>query len=167
MPPEMLRQPNSFFTKIAGVTFEGRQRIISRCSEGEQLVLRRDPINRFDEGAIKVLRLNGEQLGFIPEHVSRCGDPSGLAFQMDRGSEYSCRIKNLTGGGPGQGIGVNIEIIEKLADTQSSRHSKLDSMLPGRPRVMGATVEDKSKRGLLWICLAVGIGGGIWWIVSR
>jgi HIRAN domain-containing protein len=101
----------SFFTKVAGVTFEGRQRIIARCSVGESLRLVRDPTSRYDKGAIKVMRLNGEQLGFIPEHVSRGGDPSGLAFRMDRGDKYGCRIKDLTGGG-WHNLGVNIEVTE-------------------------------------------------------
>jgi len=101
----------SFFTTIAGVTYEGRQQVIARCSVGESLILARDPGNRFDKGAIKVMRLNGEQLGFIPAHVSRGGDSSGLAFQMDRGDRYQCRISALTGGG-GRSLGVNIEIKE-------------------------------------------------------
>jgi len=101
----------SFFTTVAGVTFEGRQRIVSRCSVGERLILVRDPDNHFDKGAIKVLRSNGEQLGFIPSHVSRSGDSSGLASRMDRGDQYQCRISSLTGGGP-KSLGVNIEITE-------------------------------------------------------
>jgi hypothetical protein len=102
--------PSSFFTTIAGVTHNGRQRIVARCSVGERLLLVRDPTNRYDPGAIKVMRLSGEQLGFIPAHVSRGGDPSGLASQMDRGDKYGCRIKDLTGGGEGMNLGVNIEI---------------------------------------------------------
>ena len=101
----------SFFTKVAGVTFEGRQRIIARCSVGEILRVVRDPTNRFDKGAIKVMRLSGEQLGFIPAHVSRGDDPSGLASRMDRGGKYGCRIKDLTGGGL-RNLGVNIEVTE-------------------------------------------------------
>lgn len=104
----------SFFTTVAGVTFEGRQRIVTRCSVGERLILVRDPDNRFDQGAIKVLRVNGEQLGFIPEHVSRGGDSSGLASRMDRGEKYLCRISDLTGGG-GKTRGVNIEITDAEA----------------------------------------------------
>jgi hypothetical protein len=57
------------------------------------------------------MRFNGEQLGFIPVHVSRGDDPSGLALRMDRGDEYKCRIKDLTGGG-GQNLGVNTEVAE-------------------------------------------------------
>jgi len=104
------RCPRSFFTKVAGVTFEGRQRIVARCSAGERLMLVRDPDNHHGAGgAIKVMRLNGEQLGFIPTHVSRGGDSSGLAFRMDQGEKFQCRIKNLTGGGE-KTRGVNIEI---------------------------------------------------------
>jgi hypothetical protein len=105
------RTSKSFFTKIAGVAHEGRQRIIPRCSVGEHLSLVRDPNNDFDPGAIQVMRLNGEQLGFIPAHVSRNGDPSGLAFHMDRGDKYQCRISALTGG-HGNTLGVNVEITE-------------------------------------------------------
>lgn len=111
IPVESSHAAKSFFTKIAGVTFEGRQRIIPRCSEGESLRLVRDPTNPYDRGAIKVMRLNGEQLGFIPSDVSRAGDPSGLAYRMDRGSKYECKIKDKTGGGE-KWLGVNIEITE-------------------------------------------------------
>jgi hypothetical protein len=111
--PVEIHQPTSksFFTKIAGVTHEGRQRVIARCSVGERLLLVRDPNNDFDTGAIKVMRLNGEQLGFIPAHVSRGDDPSGLALRMDRGDKYQCRISNLTGRGK-EALGVNIEIAQ-------------------------------------------------------
>jgi hypothetical protein len=105
------RAPRSFFTKVAGVTHEGRQRIIARCSVGERLILVREPDHRYDKGAIRVLRLNGEDLGFIPADVSRGGDSSGLAWRMDRGDRYQCRISDLTGGGD-KYLGVNIEITE-------------------------------------------------------
>jgi hypothetical protein len=77
------------------------------------LSLVRDPDNPFDRGAIKVLRLTGEQIGFIPAHVSRSGDSSGLASQMDRGGKYACRIKDLTGGS-GRSFGVNLEVMEDV-----------------------------------------------------
>jgi len=111
-PNDEPHDSRSFFTKVAGVTFEGRQRIVARCSVGERLILLRDPNNRHDKGAIKVLRSNGEQLGFISSDVSRSGDSSGLAFRMDRGDRYQCRISDLTGGGWGRSLGVNIEITE-------------------------------------------------------
>lgn len=120
--PESSRKSSSavtsFFTKVAGVTFEGRQRAVARCSEGERLTLIRDPNNPHDNGAIKVVRLNGQELGYIPAHVSRGGDSSGLAHGMDRGDKYQCRISALTGEGTGV-LGVNIEIIPMMADNEA------------------------------------------------
>ena len=134
-PPESPSAAQSFFTKIAGVTFEGRQRVIACCSEGEPLILVRDPHNRHDKGAIKVMRLNGEQLGFIPAHVSRGDDPSGLAVCMDRGDKYYCRISSLTGGGD-LSLGVNIEIAERAFDGVVSvkPHSGIGNVSPVAPR---------------------------------
>jgi len=106
----------SFFAKVVGVTYEGRQQIISRCSVGERLTLVRDPSNPFDSGAIKVIRLNGEQLGFLSEFVSRGDHPSGLAFHMDHGCKYQCRISALTGQGR-ENLGVNIEITDGEFDS--------------------------------------------------
>jgi hypothetical protein len=112
VPLEIRRNtPTTFFTKVAGVTHEGRQQIVARCSVGERLILQRDPTNAFDKGAIKVMRLNGEQLGFLPEHVSRGDHSSGLAFQMDRGAKFQCRIIGLTGD-KGKSLGVNIELTD-------------------------------------------------------
>jgi hypothetical protein len=42
--------------------------------------------------------------------VSR-GGGGGLADRMDRGSQYQCRISDITGG-DGRALGVNIEITE-------------------------------------------------------
>jgi hypothetical protein len=105
----------SFLTTVAGVTFDGRQRVVARCSVGETLTLVRDPKNKYDKGAIKVMRSNGEQVGFVPASVSRSGDQSGLAFQMDHsGTEYRCPIKEITAFETNDGVkkGVLIEIIE-------------------------------------------------------
>jgi hypothetical protein len=149
--PESSHAARSFFTTIAGVTFEGRQRVVGRCSEGERLLLLRDPNNPFDKGAIKVMRSNGDQLGFIPAHVSRGGDSSGLAIQMDRGSEYHCRIKNITGGGPGQSMGANIEI------TEGEEFDDVPAPAAPGARTHSTTVQP----AVLWI-LAVIIGYILW-----
>ena len=101
---------SSFFTKIAGVTYrnndgKSRQRLIAQCRVGEELVLEREPDNPVDPNAIKLVRVTGEQLGYVPAHVAA----SGLAKDLDRGARPKCRIANLTGG-DGLWRGVNIEI---------------------------------------------------------
>jgi len=73
------------------------------------------------------MRLNGEQLGFIPAHVSRGNDSSGLASRMDRGDRYDCRISDLTGGGT-KTFGVNIEITE--VGTEQPRSDEVASVPP-------------------------------------
>ena len=161
--------PGSFFTTVAGVSHEGRQRIVARCSEGENLILVRDPGNRFDAGAIKVMRLNGEQLGFVPTHVSRGGDSSGLAFQMDQGSEYRCRIKNMTGGVPGKSTrGLNIEITEmvRVADAEGEDYQALVrrriSELTTKSDAVSAGGATKAQPALLWIFAIIVIGCVLW-----
>ena len=107
----------SFFTKIAGVTFRNpdgssRQRIIKECRVGEALLLIREPDNPIDKFAVKVVRGNGQQLGYLGRNIAREGDRSGIAYRMDRGDKYLCRISDITGGGAGLSYGVNIEIRE-------------------------------------------------------
>jgi hypothetical protein len=112
LPPNGPQPPpkHSFFTKIAGVSHRNsnrtsRQAIIGRCHVGEDLQLVREPDNSFDSNAIKVLRSNGEQLGYIPASNAA----SGLSRQLDRGDAIRCRISDLTGGN-GWTRGVNIEV---------------------------------------------------------
>jgi hypothetical protein len=130
------RAPKSFFTKVAGVTFDNddgscRQRVIARCSVGENLTLVPDPGNRFDSSAVKVVRSNGEQLGFLPEHITRGRHSSGISWQMDRGDVLQCRLSSITGGGPGESLGVNIEITGS-ADTPET--CMLPSQLESSPK---------------------------------
>jgi hypothetical protein len=117
---------SSFFTKIAGVTHRNknrtsRQRLIAQCRVGEELALEREPDNPVDPDAIRVLRVTGEQLGYIPAHVAA----SGLAKDLDRGERPKCRIVNLTGG-DGLTRGVNIEIGEWPKDSHPSEAAILN-----------------------------------------
>lgn len=89
-------QPKSFFTKVAGVSF--RQDVVAGCRRGDRLILKREPDNPKDAGAIMILRENGEHVGYVPAHVSRNGDRSGLTYQLDRGDQLLCRVKDVTGG---------------------------------------------------------------------
>jgi hypothetical protein len=76
------------------------------------LKLIREPDNRFDPGGIKVQRRNGQQIGYIPTHVARDGDEGGIAYQMDAGVRFKCRVAGFSGGGFGMLYGVAIEITD-------------------------------------------------------
>lgn len=110
--------PRQFFTKVAGVTFEDRQNLIDRCSEGEPLILEREPDNPKDGGAIKVLRANREHLGYISRKLSNIDDPTGLAAYLDCGNKYDCTFIKKTGGGD-LWLGVNIQITRFEEDYDS------------------------------------------------
>jgi hypothetical protein len=108
------RQPGS---RVSGVTFKNddgsdRQAIITKCRPGEELNLTRDPADEFDSGAVKVIRGTGDQIGFLPAHMTRDGDPSGIAHKMDSGTTYRCRVIEVTGGGPDRHYAINIEITD-------------------------------------------------------
>jgi hypothetical protein len=111
------KMTRTYIMSVAGVSYNNddgsnRQTIISRCRPGEQLMLIREPENTFDPGAVKVVRTNGWQLGYLPAHMTRDGDPSGLAHQIDAGVKFRCRIADITGGGPGMRYGVEIDITD-------------------------------------------------------
>lgn len=69
--PKNARKLAPEYTKVAGVRYqnddtgEERQEIISRSFEGEKVMLVPDELNPFDPDAVKVVRLNGEQIGFL------------------------------------------------------------------------------------------------------
>lgn len=111
------------------------------------------------------MRLNGEQLGFIPAHVSRGGSSSGLAFQMDRGDKFQCRISSLTGGGFGESRGVNIEIAEGEAFGDAPPRSSEYGAASATSYSKAPTVEP----ALAWtvVVIIVIIAGCIFWASSK
>ena len=52
-------------TRVVGVTFEGRQAVVAKLHVGEEILLRREPYNPYDSNAIRVERLDREQIGYI------------------------------------------------------------------------------------------------------
>ena len=92
----------SMYAKIAGVTMsneDGSSRIdiLAKCKAGEELQLIREPDNPYDKNAVKVCRMNGEQLGFIPKEIAE----SNIAPRLDKGWKVTAKIANITGGKTG------------------------------------------------------------------
>jgi hypothetical protein len=57
-------------TRVVGVTFENRQEEIKKIEVGETVLLIREPSNRFDKNAIKVVRLNHNDIGYIKKEMA-------------------------------------------------------------------------------------------------
>lgn len=62
---------NGFELEVAGVTYENRQDLIDPSLVGSEVFLILDKANDFDDFAIRVLRQDGQCLGFIPKRCSR------------------------------------------------------------------------------------------------
>jgi hypothetical protein len=58
-------------TQIVGLTFDGRQAVAAQLFLGEEVWLLREPKNRFDRNAIRVMRRNGRQIGNLTRHLAQ------------------------------------------------------------------------------------------------
>lgn len=124
----------SFHTKLAGVTFEGRQDVLGRLSPGAPLRLVRQPDNEYDANACALMDVHGEQVGFFNRRLA-----AALAPTIDAGVEYDVEVTDVTGGDPGRSLGVNVlvtrrdvqEPAEELAEVRAQRRSELSAMAAG------------------------------------
>ncbi len=117
-----LEEAGAFHTKVAGVTFEGRQELVRSLRPGESLILRREPENPHDPHAVKVVLGSGAHIGYLSARVA-----ARLAPSMDTGIRYAATVSQLTGGGE-RSYGVNIYVQRQDATA--------DEVDPGRtPRL--------------------------------
>ncbi len=104
---------DDFFCSVAGVTKEGRQRIVKTCKENEPAFLRREPDNPYGDNAIAVYverkglfgRTKHEQVGYVPSD-----DAPEIAYWMDKGHAALARIRYVVGGDNGKPFGLRIEV---------------------------------------------------------
>lgn len=94
----------SFYSKIVGVSFEGRQDTVAGLRAGDQLDLVRQPDNLHDAQAIAV-RFGMLQIGYLRKEIAR-----RIAPLMDGGERYAAAVTDVTGGRDGKHAGVNIRV---------------------------------------------------------
>jgi len=104
-----------FYTKVAGVTFEGRQDVLLDLQAGEPVVLERERDNPHDANAIRVLDGQGRQLGYLAAGLAAC-----LAPGIDGGSAYEAEISEVTGGDE-KHLGVNLLVSKAGHSPQDDR----------------------------------------------
>ena len=93
--------------KVAGVQFEGSQSIIPFCQEGDPVKLEREPDNRYDGNALKVVHDRG-QIGYVPKALA-----AHLAPHFDSGEVATAKIIAINGGSrryPTLGVEIAIEM---------------------------------------------------------
>lgn len=118
-------------SKLVGVTFEGRQAVISTLKGGEKLRTRREPENEYDKNAVAVdVYINKEWLpiGYIAKDKNQ-----EIAKSMDAGEKVKIILSNITGG-DGKSFGINIELEYKEATTEAAPEAKpaVKTVLPTR-----------------------------------
>lgn len=100
----------SFHTKLAGVTFEGRQEVLARLSPGALLRLERQPDNPYDANACALFDTHGSQVGFLNRRLA-----AAIAPAIDRGVEYDVEVTDVTGGEADRSLGVNVLLTRRDA----------------------------------------------------
>lgn len=94
-------------SKLVGVTFEGRQAVISTLTGKEQLRVRREADNEYDPNAVAVDVLKGEDwlpIGYIAKDKNL-----EIAKSLDANIPVEIVLSTITGG-DGKSYGVNIEL---------------------------------------------------------
>ncbi|HEY5539842.1 MAG TPA: single-stranded-DNA-specific exonuclease RecJ [Coriobacteriia bacterium] len=100
----------SFHTKLAGVTFEGRQDVLERAAAGTPLRLVRQPDNPYDTNACALFDPHGDQVGFLNRRLA-----AALAPTIDAGVEYDVEVTEVTGGEADRSLGVNVLLARRDA----------------------------------------------------
>jgi single-stranded-DNA-specific exonuclease len=81
-------------TRVVGVTFENRQAIADLLTKGEKVYLIREPDNAFDSNAIKVVRWDQRQFGYLNRELAKI-----LVPRIDRYEEPApAFVIAITGG---------------------------------------------------------------------
>lgn len=145
-----IAEATTFYTKIAGVSFEGRQDVIGGLRAGVELELERQPENPHDPNAIAV-RYGSLPLGFIKKGIAL-----HLAPAIDSGTRYRARVASLTGGGE-KHRGVNLLVERDAVATIAGRErgrEKLREAWDGdaeriRAALIGASQPHAAQRDVL------------------
>jgi single-stranded-DNA-specific exonuclease len=147
-----------FHTKLAGVSFEGRQDVIAGLAAGAPLELRRQADNPHDPNAVAV-HYGALQLGFFNKRLA-----AHIAPLMDAGARYGARVASLTGGssmasGERRNRGVNVLIEREAVGVRSRRgdaaarpDAEADAVEIGelvRAALIGAATPHEAQRAVL------------------
>jgi hypothetical protein len=85
-----------------------RQKIIRKCRAGEPVRFELEPQNPFDPHAIKVCRMNGEQIGYVEKDMAA---QTGELMRAGRIAKASIEeVYEFHDDGPRRGVCIQVEI---------------------------------------------------------
>ncbi len=97
-------------TEVAGVRYKNddtgiaRQKIIQKVKPGDELLLQPDEQNRFDDAAIKVCRINGDQLGFLDTDLA-----IEIYARLREGSRVDAHVVSVVDHGGYKGVTIELQ----------------------------------------------------------
>jgi hypothetical protein len=128
-----------FYTKVAGISHlnddgSDRQNIARKCRPWESLNLVHDESNPHDHNAIKVMRENGEQLGYLSSDLA-----AEVVEKTRAGYSYGVYVKEITGGkGQKRNCGINLlVVVASHAVTSQQAADYINSVDDEELRAMG------------------------------
>jgi single-stranded-DNA-specific exonuclease len=130
-----------FNTKLAGVSFEGRQDIAAGLAPGARLALRREPQNVHDPNAIAVF-YGTLQVGFLNREMA-----AKLAPLIDAdGRRYAAEVTAITGGTKGRSYGINVRVRREDVVRGPARAAPAGARPSGEREVRQALIGDHAPR---------------------
>lgn len=122
-PEKKLNKDNTITVKLTGVTYEGRQGIISKMRASDKIFMKRDKFNKHDENAIGVYNSQNQNVGWIPREKA-----AAIAPSIDAGIKYDTKIHKILGGN-GYNYGLEVIIKEHGNTIKSHQAQKANSQL--------------------------------------
>jgi single-stranded-DNA-specific exonuclease len=109
---EGIADAESFHTKLAGVTFEGRQAVVASLEAGALLRIERQAGNEHDPNAIALFDQVGDHVGYFNRRLA-----AALAPAIDKGADYEVTVTDVTGRDEAGGsLGVNVLVASRGPD---------------------------------------------------
>jgi single-stranded-DNA-specific exonuclease len=134
-------EADDFFTKVVGVSFEGRQNLVAGLAPGDPLELVREPENPHDPNALAV-HYGRLQLGYLRREIAL-----RIAPNVDAGERYTATVASVTGGGERHtGVNVRVRRASTRLSTGSTRLSTGASTAADGDSVRVALIGDRQLR---------------------
>lgn len=131
---EQLMTKLEYFSKLVGVTFEGRQDTIKRLKGDEPLRVRREADNQYDSNAVAVdvqtyydkefeekAIENWQPIGYIAKDKNQ-----DIAAALDAGEKVEIGLSSLTGGDGDKSRGVNVHLSYNKVEAPVKEEVKSD-----------------------------------------
>lgn len=123
IPPGAANRGNRvFFAQVHGIYHKNddgasRQAIIGHCHKGEELLLVPEPTNRYDPGAVKICRTNGEQIGYWEADGRAANDLAiGWTYRVTIDQIYSFEENRKK-----HGVRLRVEVLTMSRNTEEKK----------------------------------------------